>query len=83
MDNDCSSELKEAMKKYNIDFQIAPPNMHRQNSIKRAIRTCKNHFISVLSTTNPDLPISEWDCLIFQCLVTLNIIRNSRVNPYL
>ena len=25
MDNDCSSELKEAMKNYNIDFQIAPP----------------------------------------------------------
>ena len=27
MDNDCSSDLKEAMKKYEIDFQMATPHM--------------------------------------------------------
>ena len=28
MDNACSSDLKEARKKYNIYFQLAPPTMH-------------------------------------------------------
>ena len=32
MDNECSSDLKEAMKKYGIDFQLAPPHMHRKNA---------------------------------------------------
>ena len=32
MDNKFSSDLKEAMKKYEIDFQLAPPHMHRQNT---------------------------------------------------
>ena len=39
MYNKCSSDLKEAMKKYTIDFQLAPPHMHRQNSAERTIRT--------------------------------------------
>ena len=71
------------MKRYNINFQIAPPNTHRWNSSEWDIRTCKNHFIAVFSTNNPYLPISEWDRLYFQCLITLNIIHNSRVNPSL
>ena len=28
-DNECSSNLKEVMKKYEIDFQLDPPHMHR------------------------------------------------------
>ena len=31
-DNGCSSNLKEAMKNYEIDFQLAPPHMHRRNA---------------------------------------------------
>ena len=57
MDNGCSSDLKEAMNKYEIDLQLAPPHMHRRNSAERAIRTCKNHFIAGFSTTYPDFPI--------------------------
>ena len=45
MDNECSSDLKEAMKKYGIDFQLAPPHMHRKNAAERSTRTYKNHFI--------------------------------------
>ena len=28
MDNDCYSDLKEAMNKYDSNFQLTPPNMH-------------------------------------------------------
>ena len=39
MDNECSGDLNEAMKKYTIDFQLAPPHMHRLNAAERAIIT--------------------------------------------
>ena len=81
MDNEYSSDLKEAMKKYEIDFQLAPPHMHRQDSAQRAIRTCKNHFTSGFSMTDTNISISEWDQLLSQCVITLLLLRNSRVNP--
>ena len=45
--------------------------------------TNKNHFISGLSTADPDLPIRKWDRLLHQCLITLNLLRSYMVNPYL
>ena len=39
MNKEYSSDLKEAMKKYEIDFQLAPPYMHRRNAAEREIRT--------------------------------------------
>ena len=50
MDNNCSSDLKEAMKNYKIYFQLDPLHTHRQNAAERAIRTYKNHFIYGFST---------------------------------
>ena len=41
----------------------------------------KNHFIAGFSTTDPDLPIIKCDRLISQCAITLDLYRNSRVNP--
>ena len=46
IDNKCSSDSKEAMKKYEIYFQLAPPHMYRRNAAEQAIRTYKNHFIA-------------------------------------
>ena len=57
--------------------------MHRRNVVEQVIKNYKNHFIYELSTTDPDLPISEWDRLLYQCKITLNILRNFRVNPAL
>ena len=78
--NECYSDLKEAMKKYTVDFKLAPLKMHWWNAAERVIITCKNHFISGLSTTDTDLPISEWDQLPSQCLITLNLLLNCIVN---
>ena len=80
MENDFSSDLKEDMKKQEIDFQLDPRHMHRQNAAERAIITYKNHFISGLLATDPYLPISEWDRLLSQCVITLNLLQNSRLN---
>ena len=83
LDNECSSHLKTAMTEESIDWQLATPYLHRTNAAERAIRTFKNHFLAGLATTHPNFPISEWDKLLPQTIITLNLLRNSRVNPKL
>ena len=64
-----------------MEFQLDPPHMQRINETERAIRTFKSHFISGISTTDPYFQIRKWDQLLPQCLIKLNLLRNSRVNP--
>jgi hypothetical protein len=71
------------MRSKNIDYQLAPPHCHRRNSAKRAIRTWKNHFIAGLASTNKQFPLHLWDRLIPQAVTTLNLLRQSRLNPRL
>ena len=58
MDNEYFSDLKESIKRYEIDLQLAPPHMHRRNAAEQSIRTCKNHFIAVFSMIDPYFPIN-------------------------
>ena len=83
IDNEVSNELKQSMNKNEVKYQLAPPYMHRTNAAERAIRTFKNHFIAGLSSLPAAFPMSEWDRLLFQAELSLNLLRNSRVNPKL
>jgi hypothetical protein len=83
LDNECSTALQEFFVDSNIDFQRAPPGMHRANAAERAIRTLKNHFIAGLCTAHPDFPLNLWDQLLPQAILTLNHLRGSRINPNL
>ena len=83
LDNECSQDLKDAFLKYNVDFQRVPPKEHRTNAAERAIRTFKNHFVSILCTVDSNFPLSEWDRLLPQAILTLNLLRSSRVHPTL
>jgi hypothetical protein len=74
LDNEATGALQEFLVALDIDFQLAPPHVHRHNAAERAIRTFKNHFIAGLCSTNPDFPLNLWDKLIPQCLVTLNFL---------
>ena len=71
------------MKIYTIDFQLDPLHMYKQNAAERAIIACNNHFISEITITDPYFLISKWYRLLPQCLITLNLLFNSRVNPAL
>ena len=71
------------MQDHNITFQMVPSHQHRRNAAERAIRTFKNHLLAGLATCHPDFPIREWDRIIPQCELTLNLLRNSRINPKL
>ena len=68
------------MKKYTIDFQLDPPQIYWINAVKRAIRTFNIHLILGLSTIDPYFFIIKWHRLLSQCLITLNLLHNYRVN---
>ena len=86
MDNEASTILKQALLKYKIKYQLVPPHIHRRNAAERAIQTFKAHFISILCGANPKFPVKEWDRLLPQTCMTLNMLRtcryNSKINAY-
>ena len=75
--------MKQAMKKYTLQYQLVPSHQHRRNAAERAIQMFKNHFLAGLYSTNPNFPINQWDRLLPQAVITLNLLRNTRVNPHL
>ena len=81
LDNECSHDLKQAIKKQGMIFQLVPPHIHRQNAAERAIKILKANFLSTLATCDPQYPITEWDRLIAQSEMTLNLLRSARCNP--
>ena len=83
LDNEFSTELKTTMEKLDVEFQLVPPHIHRRNAAEHAIQSFKHHFLAILATCDPRFPISEWDRLLDQAETTLNLLRNSRINPKL
>jgi hypothetical protein len=83
MDNEASTALKHLLHSKYIKFQLVPPHIHRQNAAERAVQTFKNHFISMLCSTDTQFPIHLWDGLIPHAVITLNLLRQSRINPKL
>ena len=64
IDNELSQESKALPEKtFGATIEIVPPYCHRRNISERAIRTAKNHLISILSAAHVDFPIYLW-CLI-------------------
>jgi len=66
-----------------LKSRSAPTHIHRRNAAERAIQTFKNHFLAGLASCNPKFPLREWDRLIPQAVITLNLLRNARLNPKL
>ena len=83
LDNEVSQELRGAMDKKSVKYQLVPPYSHRANAAERAIQTFKNHFKAGLASLDPDFPIAEWDRLLDQAFLTLNLLRAARINPLL
>ena len=83
LDNEASTLLLNYIDNEGIDYQLAPPNVHRRNAAERAISTYKDHLIAGLSSTDTKYPLHLWDQLIPQANITLNLLRRSRINPQL
>jgi hypothetical protein len=83
LDNEASKLLKSYLHQQDITFQLVPPYSHRQNSAERAIRSFKDHLIAGLCSTDKSFPMHLWDRLLQQAVMTLNMLRTSRINPKL
>jgi hypothetical protein len=83
LDNEVSKVLIQAIKDKGIDFQLASPNDHRLNPAERAIQTFKNHLIAILHGCDKRFPVWLWCQIIPQVVMTLNMLRRSRINPRL
>ena len=81
LDNEISHDLIKAIETNRLDYQLASPGDHRLNEAERAIQTFKAHFIAVRSGADPDFPKNCWDLLLEQAVLTLNLLRPSRINP--
>jgi hypothetical protein len=83
LDNEASKLLKEYFHQQDITFQLLPTYSHRRNSAERAIRSFKDHLIAGLCSTDKSFPMHLWDRILLQAVMTLNMLRTSRINPKL
>ena len=52
---------------------MVPSPTRRANASERATQTFKAHFTAGLASLDPDFPVSEWDRLLEQAILTLNL----------
>jgi hypothetical protein len=83
MDNEASQALKQFLQSKDIQFQLVPPHLHRKKAAERAIQTFKNYFVAILCATDKHFPLHLWDRFIPQAVLTLNLLRQSRVTSKL
>jgi hypothetical protein len=79
LENEASLSLLHSLTQQGIDYQVAPPHIHRQHNAERAIQTFKNHFITGLCSVHPNFKF--WDKLLPHATITLNLLHKSRINP--
>jgi hypothetical protein len=80
LDNEASALFKESIKT-NCDLQLVPPDTHQRHLAKRAIQTFKNHFIAILAGLNASFPMTLWDKLLPQTILTLNLLWQAKTDP--
>ena len=83
VDNELSNENKNWLRTKGVTPEIVPLQCHRRNLAERAIRSYKNHLIAGISSTHPSFPDYLWEDLILQSIITINLLRASRIHPHL
>jgi hypothetical protein len=83
LDNEASTFLKTYLHQQDITFQLVPTYSHIQSSAEIAIISFKDHLIAGLCSTDKSFPMHLWDRLLPQAVMTLHMLRTSRLNPKL
>ena len=81
LDNETSRELIASIKSKNLKYQLSAHHDHRLNPAERAVSPFKNHFIVILVGCDERFP--KLCQLVPQAVITLNMLRQSRINPKL
>ena len=61
--------------------ELTPPYIHHRNRAEYAVQTSRNHSIATYSGVNDNFPIHQWDMLVPQIVLTLNLLRQSNIAP--
>ena len=80
LDDEASAWFKEEIQK-NCDLQLVSPDTHWQNLAEQAIQTFKSHFLAILAGVDPSFPMTLWDRLVPQAVLTLNLLRQAKTDP--
>jgi hypothetical protein len=84
LDNEASAAYTHAITvTWQAKFQLVPPDMYHRNWAEQAIRTSKDHFLSILAGVDASFPPYLWDLLLPQAELTLNLLRQSALNPWI
>lgn len=75
--------MKQVFSIAKVKYQLISPHVYRCNAAEREIRTFKNHLITGLCLCDTNVPAEEWDRLIPQATIPLNVLQSSRRNPSL
>ena len=79
LDNEISTQYKEATEENNMTYQRVPPHDHRRNIAENRIGTGKAHIIANLCGVSPKFPLHLWDRLLPQMEMTRNMLRPSNL----
>ena len=80
-DNECSKTFKFFLKEEKINLQLVPPYDHRTNPAEKSIDNFKSHFITGLASLSPTFPMHLWYRLIEHAVITINLLRKSKLHP--
>ena len=83
LDNEAPEMYRDAIEAERCTYQLVSPNNHRRNAAERAIRTFKEHFLRIIAGIDESYPMSMWDHLLQQTIITLNLLRQSKIHPHL
>ena len=81
LNNECSAEMKIAIQRNGMKYQLVPPHDHIRNIAEKAIHVIKDHFVSVLCGTDENFPLQLWCQILRHAEHQLNLLRKSRVVP--
>ena len=77
LDNEVYNTLKKAFERYTDNYQLVPPHSNQASKAERTIQTFKEYLKAGLGTVYPEYPITNWDILLTQAVMTLNMLRDS------
>jgi hypothetical protein len=84
LDNEAILAYKEAITfKWNITFKLISPDMHRRNWAEHTICMFKDHLLAILAGIDAAFPPYLWDLLLPQAELTLNLLRQATLNPWI
>ena len=81
IDNEISNQLTKMLQGIKIKIHHALPHCCQRNAVEIAMRTFKNHFITVVCMTHSQFTMKLWCSFLHQAEMTLNMTRPHRHNP--